>query len=938
MNRIDQAHIDQAQVPTYAAFLSYSRAVDGELAPRLQQALQRFAKPWYRRRALRVFRDDANLSANPGLWSSIQAALDASEYFILLASPESAASPWVGQEVEYWLGRRSPGTLLIAVTDGEIGWDRARGDFDRATTCVPAALYGRLPEEPRWIDLRGARGLASLPPAMVADLAAPLHHRDKDELIGEDLRLHRRAMRLARAGVTVLAITTVAAVVAAVVAVVQARVATERRNEAQEQQRIATARALTASAANATRTNPALALRLGLAAVAVDPGPEARAGLVDALLTTRYVGEVGRLDEATHVAHAATAARLVTASGTMLRAFDTTDPGAATELGSADDDVFSLALSPDGATLAVGAQRGTLALYRLDADGRPDLRWRSAAGLAGEARALAFSPDGRTLLADHDGEPTLWDVTDPAAPIMRGALAGVPDAVTAAFAPAGDVVAIGRPDGTVSLWDAATRQLLAQASAGPDTRRVAFTGDGRTLVTASSDAVAVWDVADRSRLAALTRLGDTAPTDLAVADDRLVVGDASGEVHLWDLRDPASPRRLGQPWAATRGPVHGLALGGDGDVLYTAGRADLFGSAVVAWDLTDRPARTTSVTGPGGAVAAVAANADGTRVATAGADRRVTLWDAAALRPLASVDLGEQAPRSVALTDDATLMAAGSDDGRVHLWDVRDPASPRELSTWPVGAGPVRALAFAPAGAFGVAYPLLYATVDGTIGGVAVLGLADPTRPEDSPLSSQAAAAALAFSPDGRTMVVGGSRVSVRATTEDPQLRADGRSTGMPADVTSIAVSPDSTTVAAGLASGAVQLLRVPPDAGAPEPVGLPLPAGGVGVTSLAFAPDGRTLAVADAVGTVALWDVGDPGRPHLLGPVLTDGGAGVRFRPDGTLVVGRSRGGIALWDLAFADAARADPTAVACAIVREGLTRDEWQRYVPALEYRETC
>ena len=73
--------------PTYAAFLSYSRAVDGQLAPRLQQALQRFAKPWYRRRAVRVFRDDANLSANPGLWSSIQAALDGSEYFILLASP-----------------------------------------------------------------------------------------------------------------------------------------------------------------------------------------------------------------------------------------------------------------------------------------------------------------------------------------------------------------------------------------------------------------------------------------------------------------------------------------------------------------------------------------------------------------------------------------------------------------------------------------------------------------------------------------------------------------------------------------------------------------------------------------------------------------------------------------------------------------------------------
>src|SRR5262245_34418986 len=87
----------------YAAFLVYSRAVDGRLAPALGDALQQFAKPWYRPRALRVFRDSASLAANPGLWSSIVAALEQSEYFILLASPEAAASQWVNREVEYWL-------------------------------------------------------------------------------------------------------------------------------------------------------------------------------------------------------------------------------------------------------------------------------------------------------------------------------------------------------------------------------------------------------------------------------------------------------------------------------------------------------------------------------------------------------------------------------------------------------------------------------------------------------------------------------------------------------------------------------------------------------------------------------------------------------------------------------------------------------------------
>ena len=41
----------------YRAFISYSHAADGKLAPTLQAALQSFAKPWYRLRSIRVFRD-----------------------------------------------------------------------------------------------------------------------------------------------------------------------------------------------------------------------------------------------------------------------------------------------------------------------------------------------------------------------------------------------------------------------------------------------------------------------------------------------------------------------------------------------------------------------------------------------------------------------------------------------------------------------------------------------------------------------------------------------------------------------------------------------------------------------------------------------------------------------------------------------------------------
>ena len=115
---------------SFNAFISYSRAVDGRLAPAVQGGLHRLARPWYRVRALRVFRDDASLSANPGLWSSIEAALDRSEFLVLLASPEASRSEWVHRETAYWCQHKPPRKILIGRTDGEIRWDDEQNDVD----------------------------------------------------------------------------------------------------------------------------------------------------------------------------------------------------------------------------------------------------------------------------------------------------------------------------------------------------------------------------------------------------------------------------------------------------------------------------------------------------------------------------------------------------------------------------------------------------------------------------------------------------------------------------------------------------------------------------------------------------------------------------------------------------------------------------------------
>src|ERR1044071_2924877 len=96
----------------YDAFISYGHAADGSLAPALQHGLQTLAKPLYQRKALRVFRDQTNLAATPELWSTIEEALAASRFFILLASPAAARSPWVQQELDWWHRHRAPERLL----------------------------------------------------------------------------------------------------------------------------------------------------------------------------------------------------------------------------------------------------------------------------------------------------------------------------------------------------------------------------------------------------------------------------------------------------------------------------------------------------------------------------------------------------------------------------------------------------------------------------------------------------------------------------------------------------------------------------------------------------------------------------------------------------------------------------------------------------------
>jgi tetratricopeptide (TPR) repeat protein len=195
----------------YDAFLSYSHVKDRAIAATLQSAVQKLGKPWYKRRALRVFRDDTSLSATPQLWPSIDRALGQSRYFILLASPDAAASKWVNKEVAYWLDHNSINTLLIGLTDGDLSWDETTGDFVASgRSPLPPVLAGRFASEPKWVDLRAYRDGAGKSNAkfteLAADFAAAIRGMPKEDLLSQEVRQQRRALTLAWSASATLAV------------------------------------------------------------------------------------------------------------------------------------------------------------------------------------------------------------------------------------------------------------------------------------------------------------------------------------------------------------------------------------------------------------------------------------------------------------------------------------------------------------------------------------------------------------------------------------------------------------------------------------------------------------------------------------------------------------------------------------------------------------
>ncbi|MFE7273169.1 toll/interleukin-1 receptor domain-containing protein [Streptomyces sp. NPDC057623] len=882
----------------YGVFLSYSGERDRRWLPHLQRVIEKQSRPWYKPPRIRVFLDDSSVSIGPQLWGKIEAGLDRSDWLVVLASPESKASVWVDREIEWWLEHKAVDNILLVVTAGQLVWDEQRGDWNPE---LSTALPTRLSGK---FEQQPVWKSVDLRPGREAGFPP-----DVDGVafgiasvvrgLPED-ELRSEGLRETRRNLRTARIVAAILGFLLLVASTVSVIAVVSRAEATRQRDHAVAQQLITQSSLLAHKDPFGARLKALAALRIDPSPETRLAVLNASINPQ--------------------------SGLFPHSWY----------------VMSVAFSPDGRTVVTGGGDGVVRLWNTATQQKAG---NSLIGHHGGITSVAFGPGGKTLASSsHDGTVRLWDVAR-RTPIGPPFNAHVGSITSTAFSPDGRTLftASTSDSWSVQVWDVAThRQIGKPLSGSTYAAPVVFSPDGKTFASSSGDGLQLWDTTSRAPIGGVLREADRIITSVSFSPDgrTLASADLDGSIRLWDTttRTP-----IGKPFASTSTGIESVAFSSDSAVL-AAGHED---GSVRLWDVVRHSQVGEPFIGHTSTVTAVAFSPDGSVLASSSDDTTVRLWDIRTQRQVgAAIGIGDQ---TAALSPNGQTLAVSS-DATVRFWNIAarrwagDPlvngdeslplvvsVSPdsavlaiasREIRLWDVaarrligkpllGTSNVNALAFSPDGR-----TLVSADLDS-------VHVWDLAAHRQTGTALDVRATSVAFSPDGRTLATNTENNTVALWDVATHRRIGETSASHTAQITAVVFSPDGTTLATAGRDNTVRLWS----AATREQIGEPLTGHRSGVISVAFSPNGRTLATGSMDHAVRLWDVatgrqiGNPLEGHSADV------SGVAFDPDGRTMVSWGGDGTArVWNVE----ATVDPVRSLCRWAKGAFTSDRWRDYVP--------